>query len=362
LNKHGGNISEASRIFNVPQRRIIDFSASINPMGISPEIYKAVSCAIKSVADYPDPDNTEVRETLSDYLGVKPCNILAGNGSTELIYAICRALSPAKVIIPVPSFSEYERAVKVSGGHCVFLKCYEKNGFSYDITEILSNIPKCDMVIVCNPNNPSGCLTAKKDLILLEKKCRKHKVMLVIDEAFIDFAGDIDSSMVKAAYNNPYLIVVRSLTKYFAIPGLRAGYIIGHERTIRQIQKYHYPWSMNILAQKAVIAGIKDPLYIKQTLTLVENEKKYLSQKMNETGFFQTYPSSANFILVKLLSKSLTAGRLADMLGRKGILIRDCSNFRGLNIMYIRIAVRTRVENNRLLDALQKVLKKEKIY
>ncbi len=352
---HGGNVwqyLESSR------RAIVDFSVNINPLGISDKIKNSIARSINEITYYPDPESKYLKKSLAGYHGLSPCNFLAGNGSNELIHLIPRALKAKTVLIPVPTFSEYEYAARANNANCLFVKSAEKDNFKIDISGLIRLIPKADIVFLCNPNNPSGFALSRKEILSLLKACKRSNAMLVVDEAFVDFAASKDDiAMDEESAGSKNLLVLRSLTKLFVLPGLRMGYAVGHKETIERLSRHIYPWNVNTLAQIISAEVVEDEGYIRHTKKLVMKEKAYLYCNLNKTRGIKAYPSDANFFLCSLNdSKIKSAAALTKKLMRQKILIRNCDNFRGLDERFFRIAVKKREDNEKLVSALKGVL------
>jgi len=360
---HGGNIYRLAEDLGIKEDEIADFSASINPLGVPGSVLSEIKNNMKRLCNYPDPDANKLRAAISKHIGADPESIICGNGSTELIYLIIRALKPEKVLIPAPTFSEYERALNdPQKVRCLVL--WETNGFEINPDKFISAMSgndssasyktslttSVDMAFLCNPNNPTGRLLPRASVIKIADAARDLKCYLVVDEAFIDFSpGD---SVVKEVENNPYLIVLRSMTKFYALTGLRVGYGVVPPTILDTIKKYKEPWTVNTLAQMSGIAVLNDITYRDETYKFIRYEKKTL-----EDGFkllnIQFYPSAANYYLIKLIH----AQRIMASLREKGILLRDCSDFIGLDGTYIRVAVKSNKDNMRLLKELAQWLR-----
>lgn len=352
---HGGNVwqyLESSR------HAIADFSVNINPLGISDKIKNSISRSINEITYYPDPESKYLKKSLAGYHGLSLCNFLAGNGSNELIHLIPRALKAKTVLIPIPTFSEYEYAARANDANCLFVKSAEKDNFKIDISELIRLVPKADIVFLCNPNNPSGFTLPRKDILSLLKACKRSNAMLVVDEAFVDFAVSKDDiAMDRESAGSKNLLVLRSLTKFFVLPGLRTGYAVGHKDTIERLSRYIYPWNVNTLAQIVSAKVIEDKRYIHHTKRLIRKEKKYLYDSLYRMREIKVYPSDANFFLCSLNdSKIKNAADLTKKLMKQKILIRNCDNFRGLDERFFRIAVKNREDNMKLIAALKGVL------
>jgi threonine-phosphate decarboxylase len=346
VSDHGGNIYNAAQELGISENEIIDFSASINPLGISDKVKKVIAKEIANLVNYPDPDAKMLRQFISAHLSIKSDSIICGNGSTELIYLLPRALKPEKVLITAPTFSEYERACKIGNELRVMsYELREENGFAIQPDGFVSAMNGCDMAFLCNPNNPTGHMLGKDVVLTIARTAEEMKCYLVVDEAFIEFASD--DSVVREVQNNPYLIVLRSLTKFYAMAGLRVGYGVFNEAVIESIKEFKEPWTVNNLAQHSAVAAIGDTQYIKATMDLMRHEKKYLENGFKDIGI-TFFASEANFYLIKLNP----ARDVCNKLKEKGILVRDCSNFKGLDRSYIRVAVKSDRENKRLIQEL----------
>lgn len=345
LYQHGGNIYE---IKSKKRSSTLDFSASINPLGIPAGIKRSLSSQFKNLVHYPDPAAHQLAAELARYWRVKEENILVGNGSTELIYLILDAFRPATITLPVPSFTEYERAARITRCRLRFVYLTEDEDFRFNSY----SIKKCDMLFLCNPNNPTGNLMVSNRADIGNIPVKK----IIVDEAFMDFVrGENRHTFIPQAAKSRKIIVLRTLTKLFALPGLRIGYLVAHRDTIRTLKKYQMPWSVNVLAQAAAECALTDDAFRKHSKQLIEKERKFLYGRLSQIRGFKPYLSSANFILVKINQRHLTSAMLKEQLLKKNILIRDCGNFRGLNKKFVRIAVRTHQQNLRLVQALRMV-------
>jgi len=339
---HGGNIITQAKKYNIGIDEIIDFSANLNPLGFPNNLTQLIIKNIKFITNYPDVEASELKNSLSEYINVKPENIIVANGSCELIYLLSRLLSTQNVLIPSPTFTEYERAFR----NRTKLIGLTDNNFSLSMNKVMDTLKDMQIVFLCNPNNPTGGLWPKEEILRLAKQ-----VMVIVDEAFMDFIENKES-VAKEAATIDNLFVIRSLTKIFAIPGLRIGYGIGTQKTIETLSAIQPPWSVNSIAQIVATYLVKNKDFVKETITLVEKERNFLFNCLSQINYLTPYPSVANFILVKL--NNFTSTILTDMLGKRGILIRDCSDFAFLDDSFIRIAVKTRVENSKLIKELKK--------
>ncbi len=352
---HGGNITEAKRKYNLQNKEIIDFSANINFLGPPPAVKKILQGSTDIITNYPEPQSETLKGELAEVLKIGSENIIIGNGAVEIIYQLLHILQPGLSLIPAPAFSEYAFAVKSINKKVerILLKGY--NNFKLDVNEYISYLERVDMAFLCNPHNPVGNLINKVQIMQILEAARRKNVWLVIDEAFIDFIDkNRDYTPVDRIkeYNN--LIIIRSLTKFFAIPGLRLGYGLASPEIIAEMEMKRDPWSVNILAQMVGKAVLKDKKYREKSKMAVLREKGYLYRELKKIKGIKPYKPAANFIFIKL-EADYTAGELKEAMGGKGILIRDCSSYYGLNNKYIRIAVKSREDNDKLLNLLKQV-------
>lgn len=353
--QHGGNIWQYPK---TPKKKIIDFSASINPLGLSPKVKETILNNLDSLVHYPDSEYRDLKNVLSRFHNVHQTNILPGNGSIELIHLIPRALSAKKTLIICPTFSEYEFAVRLNKAAVFFILCTEQEDFRIDIQRIKKFIPQANLIFLCNPNNPTGTLLQKNEIMELAGLCRKYNTTLVIDEVFIDFLQNSQQlTLINEAVKYKQILVIRSLTKFFSLPGLRIGYLIGQQKIIKHISKFQYPWNVNLLAQIAAREALKDRHYMKSCKRVIWEEIDFLSENLCRINGLKVYPPSANFVFCKLdKCRIRNAQQLSNELLKYGIVIRCCGNFRGLNNRFFRVAVRTRIENKKLINNLKAIL------
>ncbi len=353
--QHGGNLAKAARLYQVAEQDFIDFSASINPLGPAPGVYQAILDNVWRLCHYPDPDCSELTETLAAHLGVAQENIVFGNGGAELIYALPSIFSLDNALVVAPTFNEYAEALKAAGKKVEYYPLPVQG----DVCSALRHLGEMmteQIVFICNPNNPTGRLYPVKDLqALLEMAERKHSI-LVVDEAFMDFVPDrSQQSLMPMVAKHRNLVVLYSMTKFFGIPGIRLGALIAHSDVCNVLQERLDPWRVNALAQKAGIAALKDIDHMQKTLQVVEEEKFYLLQSLSAIKGIKPLPGAANFLLLQLSWSKETYQQCIRLLGERGLLVRDCSNFAHLEGNYIRIAIRTRSENDKLLQALREI-------
>lgn len=359
--EHGGNIYRLAEELKIQERNVIDFSTTINPLRVSKKVKAEIRKSLKNIHNYPDHDARRLRKRLAQYHTIDMDNVICGNGSTELIYLMARTLRPQRVLIPAPTFSEYERAVYLTGSiekraqiEYLFLKA--ENDFRIIPDEFNAVLQKgvkssrsFDMAFLCNPNNPTSRLIKKEDVLKIAEEARKGKCYLVVDEALIDFCAE--ETVIKEVENNPYLIVLRSMESFYALPGLRFGYGIFPEHLIARLNEQREPWTVNSLSQRAAVIALKDKGYRKETVNVITAEKKFLEKSFKKLGI-EFSISDTNFYLIRIDN----ADEICHQLKTKGILVRNCDNFHGLDSSYIRITVKSHRENTILIKALTSIL------
>lgn len=351
---HGGDIYTENHIR-------LDFSVNTNPLGMPGTVRQAVIRSSKSWEQYPDALCRRLRESLSAFYGgnLSPDHFICGNGASDLLFTLIFALRPGRVLLPVPSFAEYEMALRAAG--CIIERFYlrERDDFSAEGGEValfrhILDSSGIDMVIIGNPNNPSGAAYGEGWLRSLSVLCKRKGIYLVIDECFNWFLKNrerysVISLMKEAPENYGHVIAINAFTKIYAMAGLRFGYMVctGRE-TFLKMAGCRQPWSVSAPAEAAALAALKEREWVVRTLEVVENERKYLTENLKSLGF-TVYPSMVNFILIK------TDGGpdYKEFCIRKGILIRSCENFEGLDARFYRVAVRLRKDNEELIHCLK---------
>ncbi len=349
---HGGNIYEAARHYGLNLAKIIDFSSNVNPLGPSSRALEAAKNALSHIDRYPDPEMVELRQAIGRYFGIKSDQVMCGDGANALIHLIPRVFRPRKVLIPIPTFSEYAVAAQNVGAEVVTLPLKEHNGFRVDPVEMAFALNGVDMAFLCNPNNPTGQVILKSEMLEIMNYAQQRGVKLVLDEAFMDYMET--ESIIKETVHTSGIICLRGFTKFFGMPGLRVGYAVSDEPTVKELREGQEPWTVSIPSERAAMAALDDWPYIKRTSSMIVRERDRLLSALRLLPGVETFPCSANFILLKLTS--IDSYTLREKLGVHGMLVRDCSNFPGLDGHYIRISVRSRRENKRLIKSLRAML------
>lgn len=357
---HGGDVDDVARVYGVSPDRLIDFSANINPMG-PPR--RALMRIAREVTDrdvltrYPDPAYVELRHALAGALRVPATRVTIANGSVALIGAVIRTIAPRECLLATPAFAEYPRALQASRCRVRRFPLDAACGFDLDSDALIDVLTKYrpPMCVLTNPHNPSGALTPHPQMLRLLERALHTKTQLVVDEAFIDYVPT--ETLVPDAVRSEHLIVLRSLTKFYGMPALRVGYTVSSPRMAARISAQLPPWPVTTLAASAAVEAVQDQQYARRTLVTVADQRRWLSQALGTTGV-TVYPSAANFLLLRLPATAPTSTRVrARLITDAGVVVRDCRSFDGLsNGRFIRVAVRQRDENERLVRALGSVL------
>jgi threonine-phosphate decarboxylase len=340
---HGGDVDEVARVYGVSADRLIDFSANINPMG--PPRRALIRLARESadrqiLTRYPDPEYAELRQVLAAALRVPATGVTIANGSVALIGAVIRTIAPRECLLATPAFGEYSRALHASGCRVRRLPLDAARGFELDGDQLIDALTKRRpmLCVLTNPHNPSGALTRRLQMLRVLGRCLHTRTRLVVDEAFMDYVPT--ETLVAEAVRSEHLVVLRSLTKFYGIPALRVGYAVSSPRMAARIATQLPPWPVTTMAASAAAAAVQDQPYALGTIGVA------------------VYPSAANFLLIRLPGSAPTSTRVrARLITEAGMVVRDCRSFDGLsNGRFIRVAVRQRDDNERLVRALGSVL------
>jgi len=339
-------------------KNIIDFASNSNPLGVSKNAKSAIKNNLNKISLYPDTNATELRGELAEYNNINSQNIIAGNGSSEIIRMFCEVFlnknNGESVLIIDPTFSEYEKTASLFSGRIESITLNSDNNFKYDAKVVFDKINKSNngikIIFLCSPNNPTGQSIPGAGVLKLADE--NPKTYIFLDEAFIEFTTD--NSLATEVENYKNLFVLRSMTKFFALAGLRIGYGVGNTSLIKKLNSAKPPWNVNSLAQIAGIESLRDKNHIKNSYALLKTEKQNLFKKLSGIRGLKVYRSDANFFLINIEKTGMKSREMKKRLVEKGILIRDCSNFNGLDDYYVRVCVRTKEENEKLVNELLK--------
>jgi threonine-phosphate decarboxylase len=367
------NICRLAEELGIPERKVIDFSSPVNPLGVSKKIKAELRRHLKYLNNYPDPESKRLNQKLAQYHGVSPAAVICGNGSTELLYLILKAIRPRTVMIPSPSAPVYEKTlIRVKGAEgwngepgIKYLALSEQDGFVISPDEFIDAMrgetvpPDSDhnsmlsgsVAFLCNPNRTTGRLLNRGDVRKISESSRELGWYLVADEALIDFCPG--NSVIEDVAHNPYLIVLRTQSYFHALAGLRIGYGIFHPDIAVALREVKEPLPVNSLAQRAAVVAVKDRVYEKETLKIISEEKRFLERSFRRMGI-DYFPSDANVYLLK----TGYADEIKRRLKKMGILPGDFSGVRGLGSGYLGIAVKSHRENAILVRELTRIIQK----
>lgn len=349
---HGANVCEMAALYEKESIDIIDFSSNINPYTV-PGLEDFLEDALSAAVSYPDSQYTRLREEIAKYVGCMPYEVIPGNGATEIMYLLMKSLS-GTIGIFNPTFSEYERGAHLNGLEVIDLHLNKEKGFTVDLDALKERLDEIDSVFVCNPNNPTGNVQDLKELLEVLSATGK---LLIVDETFMEFVPEEERyslvPMIKAHRN---LIVIKAMTKFFGLPGLRLGYGVTSNTTLlEKMYVYKEPWTINTFAEKLSIEMFKETEYKVESKAYFEEEREAMLEALGKMQGLKAYGTATNFILIeleKIKASKLKEGLFVDY----NILIRDASNFKGLNENFVRVAIKTPEENAVLIDAMSKIL------
>lgn len=347
---HGGNIYKIKRENG---KEVLDYSSNINPLGIPKSFRNALFENLDNLVRYPDVDYVELKEKIAKFNGCKAENIVVGNGATEVLFLYMKNIDVKNIMIISPTFAEYQRGAEVAKKNIEFFP-FEKD-FSLDIKKLKEASKNIELIVLCNPNNPTGKFQNLGKIGELVEYLEKSGKKLFIDESFIEF---IDGWREKTAVNlkNKNIFILRALTKYFAIPGVRLGYGISFDKLLlKRIEENREPWSVNGVAEIAGKVMLEDREYIEKTDSWIKKEKKLFFEELSKFRDIDIVKSEVNFILLKL--KTMNSKEFKNKMLEHNVLVRDCSNFKYLDNSYVRIAIKDRKTNSIFIEKLKKVIK-----
>jgi threonine-phosphate decarboxylase len=350
INGHGGNIFDKATELGCDPMDILDMSSNVNPLGPMPGLMKHLHEHLDRIITLPEAGAGGIIRAFSSRHGIDPEKVLAGNGTTQLIYALPLALKIRQALILGPTYADYADACRMHGAGFRFALSDEKTSFCHTLDA--ADFAPCDTVFICNPNNPTGTLIPSETIL---SHCQRFPdIRFVIDESYLPF---VPEGRAKSLIGSilPNIIVLNSMSKIFRIPGLRIGFIAANPDIIEKIGRYMLPWSVNTLAQAAVnylMTQTQDVSeFIEETRNYLAGERQFFMNGLQSAPGIKLFPSTTSFILAKL--DRLTAEAVSRHLLKYRILIRDCGNFQGLSSQFIRISLKTRNVNQILVDRLR---------
>ena len=344
---HGGDVYSARQKM---KQEPLDFSANINPMGMPPGAVRAAADALQQCTQYPDPLCRELRAALAAYEGIPAEQIVCGNGAADLIFRIVAATHPQRALLLEPTFAEYEQALRSMDCSIAYFPLQESEGFVLPEAFLQQLTPEINLLFLCNPNNPTGRTVSPALLQEIWKRCEEAGILLVVDECFNEFLEHPEQNTLKDVLETgANAVILKAFTKSFAMPGLRLGYgLCGNRDLAERIFSCGQPWGVSIPAQAAGVAALQEQGYLERMRRLIQTERRWLSENLARLGLC-VFPSEANYILFR----TETEIPLRERMEQRGVLIRACGNYRGLDDRYYRIAVRGHDENERLIAALK---------
>ena len=341
---HGGNVYK--------YKGCTDFSANCNPLGTPEGVIEAGIAGLYQAAQYPEVGYAPLRKAIAEYESVNAEQVICGNGAAELIFTLCRAINPKHALLLAPTFAEYQQALESIGCEITYHYLLNVDGFALkkDFWQALK--PDMDIVFLCNPNNPTGVLTDREFLLEILETCRRNEIFLAVDECFQDFIESPDEYTLKDQLNSyKNLFLLKAFTKRYAMAGIRLGYgLTGNAELMEQMEACVQPWNISTIAQNCGIAALEEKEYVEKSRRMIFEEQKFLKTEMEQLGL-HVFDSRANYIFFK------GPEDLFERCLEKKILIRDCSNYKGLGKGYYRIAVKLHEDNQRLICVLQKILR-----
>ncbi len=356
---HGSDLEEIESIYHIRKEDITSYSANINPLGISRELREQLAAHLDAITSYPDRNYKKLRECIGSYCGINTDSVIVGNGSTELISLTISVITPKHALILGPTYSEYEREVSLQGGQTRYYPLREEQNFRMNVKDFCSHLTDdLDLVVLCNPNNPTSSAITNDEMRQILDAALQHGIFVLVDETYVEFADDVSkitSVPLTRYYTN--LLVLRGTSKFFAAPGLRLGYAVtGNRDLARQISIRQNPWTITSLADIAGQLMFQDDNYIRETRSLISDERTRMYHLLDAWPSVQPYEPSANFMLVKILKKDVDADQLFDHCIRKGLMIRNCSTFPFLSNRYFRFCFMLPEQNDQLLKAIGELL------
>lgn len=357
-NFHGSDVEKVEEIYGIPKKNIISFSGNVNPLGISPKLKLELSERVDEITTYPDRNYNDLREAIGKYTNTNKDKVVVGNGATELISLLIKINDPQNALIIAPTYSEYEREIAMNGGRASYHELNENNNFKLDLALLSDDLAKdIDMLIICNPNNPTSTSISKDDMDNILSICKTKNIFVMVDETYVEFAEnmeEITSVSLIDKYDN--LIVLRGVSKFYSSPGLRLGYALGDKTLIENINKIKNPWSLNSLGSIAGEIMFNDSEYIEKTKNLIHNERERITKILDSHENIKYYKPTANFVLVRILKEGITSGDIFESAIKQGYMIRDCSTFKFLDDKYFRFAFMQPEQNTALLKLISELL------
>ena len=353
---HGSDLEKIADYYHLNKENIILFGANVNPLGLSGQVKKDLAKHLDIISSYPDRDYTDLKKAIAAYTNTSPEHIVVGNGSTELISLLISQRAPKRALLLGPTYSEYARELNLVGGTLEYYNLKEEQDFKLDISDLTDALKSdIDLLIICNPNNPTSSAISTSDIRELLSVCRSLGIFVMIDETYIEFAPEgaaLSAVPLVPEFDN--FMVIRGVSKFFAAPGLRFGYgLTSNQAFLQTLLTHQNPWSLNSVGAYAGERMLKDTDYIKKTWTLIDSERTRMCTELSGLDTVKIYPAYANFVLVRILKEGLTSFDVFEKAIHQNLMIRDCSSFESLNGEYVRFCIMNPEDNDRLLDVFR---------
>jgi threonine-phosphate decarboxylase len=355
---HGGQLRQIAAHYRIPEEQLTDFSANINPIGPPSSALTAIRRALEhpaTLSAYPDLELIELKRAITDHTGVLVENVAVANGFVPLLESALRSRKIERCLLPVPSFNEYRRALENAAVVVNSYRLSPDQGFAYDADMIVKVLldRSCDAILIANPQNPSGALCSARRMKRLIEMATQHNITVLLDEAFIDYCPS--ESLTRQAMELANLIVFRSVTKFFAIAGLRVAYAIGNSNYIAAMNRFIVPWPITSIASDAACAALNDQAYAEESRLANGRRRLWLERELTRLKI-AVFSSNANFLLLRFPAEVDVNLLWERMIVEEQIVLRSCANFEELAAGYLRIAVRSEPDNERLIRGLERVL------
>lgn len=354
---HGSDLEKIEKAYNIKKEEIISFSANVNPLGLSPMVKEAISKNTDALTRYPDREYTDLRKAIGSYVNKNFEHILVGNGSTELISLFSKVCFPKHALIFGPTYSEYESEISLCGGKSSYFELKEKDNFKFDKYALFNALDETvDLLIICNPNNPTSALINRDVMEEIVKVAFEKKINVIVDETYMEFVEnfeEVTAIPLTDSYDN--LVVLRGISKFFAAPGLRLGYgVTSNLSLIEKIKGIQIPWSINSLAEVSGKVMFNDLQYIKHTKELISLERNRAYARLLSIPALKVYKPTCNFILCKIVNSDKTAQDLFDEAIKEKLMIRDCASFNFLDESFFRFCFMSPKDNDKLLNVIER--------
>ncbi len=352
---HGSDLEKIAAYYQIPKEDIVLFGANVNPLGLSERAKKELTAHLDIITRYPDRNYTSLKETIAGYCKTDSSFVVVGNGSTELISLLIACRSPKKTLILGPTYSEYSRELSFTGGQISYYYLEEADDFRLNLPDLKKKLnSSIDMLILCNPNNPTSSAICTDDLEEILCLCSRHHIFVMIDETYVEFAPqDVSITAMPLIDRYDNLMIIRGVSKFFAAPGLRFGYGITSNKAFHDaLIRVQNPWSLNSIGAFLGEILLTDTHYISRTRQLIRTERERMYQELSRIPAYKPYPAYANFQLVRILQKSFSSSDVFEAAIRRNMMIRDCSSFKNLNGQFFRFCHMLPDENDRLIACL----------